>query len=133
MAKLLLDSDILIYFLKGNRQVVEQVAKHDPEDLLTSRINYTELLYGAYNSAHVENNLRIILPFLENFEILEFDKNASEIFAKEKARLKKSGTLIADIDLMIASIAIANDVALVTTNFKHFERVRNLKLVRWIK
>ena len=120
MAKLLLDSDILIYFLKGNRQVVEHVAKHDPEDLLTSRINYTELLYGAYNSARVENNLRIILPFLENFEILEFDKSASEIFAKEKAHLKKSGTLIADMDLMIASIAIANDVALVTNNFKHF-------------
>jgi len=132
MAKLLLDSDILIYFLKGNRQVVEHVAKHDPEDLLTSRINYTELLYGAYNSARVENNLRIILPFLENFEILEFDKSASEIFAKEKARLKKSGTLIADMDLMIASIAIANDVALVTNNSKHFERVKNLKLVRWI-
>ncbi|WOE69058.1 PIN domain-containing protein [Hydrogenimonas thermophila] len=133
MAKLLLDSDILIYFLKGNRQIVEQVAKHVPEDLLTSRINYTELLYGAYNSARVENNLRIILPFLENFEILEFDKSASEIFAKEKARLKKSGTLIADMDLMIASIAIANDVALVTNNFKHFERVKNLKLVRWVK
>jgi len=33
MARLLLDSDILIYFLKGNRQVVEHVAKHDPEDL----------------------------------------------------------------------------------------------------
>jgi predicted nucleic acid-binding protein len=133
MAKLLLDSDILIYFLKGNRQVVEHVAKHDPEDLLTSRINYTELIYGAYNSSRVENNLRIILPFLENFEILEFDKSASEIFAKEKAHLKKRGTLIADMDLMIASIAIANDVALVTNNFKHFERVKNLKLVRWIK
>jgi len=133
MAKLLLDSDILIYFLKGNRQVVEQVSKHDPEDLLTSRINYTELLYGAYNSTRVESNLQIIIPFLENFEILEFDKSASEIFAKEKARLKKSGILIADMDLMIASITIANNVALVTNNFKHFERVKNLKLVRWVK
>ena len=131
MAKLLLDSDILIYFLKGHTQVVEKIASHDPEDLLTSRINYTELLYGAYNSARVENNLQIILPFLENFEILEFDKSASEIFAREKARLKKGGIMIADMDLMIASIAMANDVALVTNNVRHFERIKNLTLIRW--
>ena len=133
MAKLLLDSDILIYFLKGDRQVVEQFSRHTPQDLITSRINYAELLYGAYNSTRVESNHRIILSFLENFEILEFDKNAADIFAQEKARLKKSGTIIADMDLMIASIAIANDVALVTNNFKYFERVRNLRLVRWVE
>ena len=131
MAKLLLDSDILIYFLKGKREAVELFAKYTPEDLLISRINYTELLYGAYNSSRIESNLKTILPFLENFEILEFDKSASEIFSKEKARLKKSGTMIADMDLMIASIAIANDMALVTNNFKHFERIKNLTLLRW--
>ena len=132
MAKLLLDSDILIYFLKGRKEVVEQFVNHPPEDLLTSRINYTELLYGAYNSTRVERNLQTILEFLENFEILEFDKRAAEIFAMEKARLKKRGTIIADMDLMIASIAIANDIALVTNNIKHFERIKDLTVLRWI-
>ena len=133
MAKLLLDSDILIYFLKGRKEVVEQFVKHPPEDLLTSRINYTELLYGAYNSTRVERNLQTILEFLENFGILEFDKKAAEIFAVEKARLKKRGALIADMDLMIASIALANDTALVTNNLKHFDRIKNLRLLRWIE
>ena len=132
MAKLLLDSDILIYFLKGKQEIVEQFVKHPPDDLLTSRINYTELLYGAYNSTRIERNLQTILEFLENFEILEFDKRAAEIFAVEKARLKKRGTIVADMDLMIASIAIANDIALVTNNIKHFERIKDLRLVRWI-
>jgi len=109
------------------------MASHSPKDLITSRINYTELLYGAYNSVHVESNLRLIHSFLKNFDIYEFDKEASEIFAKEKARLKKSGTMIADMDLMIASIAIANDLSLVTNNFKHFERINNLKLLRWVE
>jgi len=123
MAKLLLDSDILIYFLKGRREVVEQMASHSPKDLVTSRINYAELLYGAHNSARVESNLRLIHSFLENFDIYEFDKEASEIFSKEKTRLKKSGTMIADMDLMIASITIANGLTIVTNNFKHFENV----------
>ena len=132
MAKLLLDSDILIYFLKGKLEIVEQFVKHPPDDLLTSRINYTELLYGAYNSTRIERNLQTILEFLENFEILEFDKRAAKIFAAEKARLKKRGTIVADMDLMIASIAIANDIALVTNNIKHFERIKDLTVLRWI-
>jgi tRNA(fMet)-specific endonuclease VapC len=61
MAKLLIDSDILIYFLKGRREVIEKMAAYAPEELATSRINYAELLYGAYNSSRVDSNLRLIL------------------------------------------------------------------------
>ena len=128
MQKYLIDSDILIYFLKGEKEVVEKLSRIPIDDLYTSRINYTELIYGAYNSVRVEKNLKIIVSFLDNFKILEFDKNSSLIFAKEKARLKKNGNIIADMDLMIASIAIQNDCTLITNNFKHFERVQNLQI-----
>ena len=131
MAKFLLDSDILIYFLKGKEEVVSQFAKYMAEDLVISRINYVELLYGAYNSAKTDKNLKVIIPFLENFEVLEFDRYAAEVFAKEKARLKRQGTMLADMDLMIASIAIANDLTLVSNNTKHFERVKGLRLDNW--
>ena len=131
MARFLLDSDILIYFLKGKSEVVSNVVRHPSEDLIISRINYTELLYGAYNSAKVESNLKVILPFLGQFEILEFDQTAAEIFAKEKARLKKLGTMMADMDLMIASIAIANNLTLITNNTKHFNRVKHLQIDNW--
>jgi predicted nucleic acid-binding protein len=70
---------------------------------------------------------------LDNFKIYELDKEAVEIFAKGKARLKKSGLLIADMDLMIASITIANDLSLVTNNHKHFERIKGLRLIRWVE
>ena len=70
----------------------------------------------------------MIEPFLDNFKILEFTKNSSLIFAKEKARLKKSGNIIADMDLMIASIAIENDCVLLSNNIKHFQRIQNLEL-----
>ncbi|MEA2111259.1 MAG: type II toxin-antitoxin system VapC family toxin, partial [Campylobacterota bacterium] len=67
-------------------------------------------------------------PFLESFKILEFTQVSSLIFAKEKARLKKSGNIIADMDLMIASIAIENDCTLISNNIKHFDRIQNLEL-----
>jgi predicted nucleic acid-binding protein len=130
MRKYLIDSDILIYFLKGKQEVVERISQIPIDDLYISRINYTELIYGAYNSARVEQNLNVIEPFLENFKILELTKKSSFIFAKEKARLKKSGNIIADMDLMIASIAIENDCILMSNNIKHFQRVQNLELER---
>ena len=128
MKKYLIDSDILIYFLKGKQEVVERLSQIPINELYISRINYTELIYGAYNSTKINQNLKVIEPFLDSFEVLEFTRTSSLIFAKEKARLKKSGNIIADMDLMIASIAIENDCTLISNNIKHFDRVQNLKL-----
>jgi len=128
MEKYLVDSDILIYFLKGKKEVIERLTQISNDDLYISRINYTELIYGAYNSSKINHNLKVIEPFLEKFKVLEFTKVSSLIFAKEKARLKKNGNIIADMDLMIASIAIENSCTLISNNLKHFERIENLKL-----
>ena len=128
MKKYLIDSDVLIYFLKGKQEVVQRLSQIPIDDLYISRINYTELIYGAYNSSKIDQNLKVIEPFLDSFKILEFTKTSSLIFAKEKARLKKNGNIIADMDLMIASIAIENDCILISNNIKHFDRVQNLEL-----
>jgi len=128
MKKYLIDSDILIYFLKGKKEVVERLSQIPIDDLYISRINYTELIYGAYNSSQINQNLKVIEPFLDSFKVLEFTKVSSLIFAKEKARLKKNGNIIADMDLMIASIAIENECTLISNNIKHFDRVQNLEL-----
>jgi predicted nucleic acid-binding protein len=128
---LVIDSDILIYFLKGHAAIVDKLACYPRQAIFTTRINYTELLYGAYNSSRVEYNLGKITAFLDALPILEFDQKASFIFASDKAQLKRQGILIADMDLMIASIAKANDYAPVTNNLKHFERIEHLRIERW--
>jgi len=127
--KYILDSDILIYFLKGEKEVIEKVLTLQNDKLYITIINYTELLYGIYNSNKISQNREKILPFLDNFKILQFDKKASEIFAKLKTKLKKQGKIIADMDLMIASIAISNKAILYTNNLKHFNRIDGLKLL----
>lgn len=129
---IVIDSDILIYFLKGQPEIVGKLSMYPIENIFTTRINVTELLYGAYNSSKIEQNLGKISAFLGNFHVLEFDQKASVIFAQEKARLKQNGIFIADMDLMISSITMANDFSLVTNNFKHFDRIENLKIERWL-
>jgi len=125
---MILDSDIIIYFLKGKQDVIENVLSVPRDKLYTTRINYSELLYGAYNSLKVEQNLKTIKQFLQELEILEYDEKSANIFAQLKAKLKARGNLIADMDLMIASISIANNQTLYTNNLKHFERIDNLEL-----
>lgn len=127
-----IDSDILIYFLKGQANVVAKLIACPIENLFTTRINYTELLYGAYNSTKVEQNLAKMTAILGAFNILEFDQAASQIFAQDKALLKRQGMLIADMDLMIASIVKAQQFTLVTNNHKHFERIEDLNIERWL-
>ncbi len=127
----IVDSDILIYFLKHHPQVTEKFERTDPDQIGTTIINHAELLFGAYNSAKVQQNLDNIKSFLESISIVNFDQNASETFAKLKTNLRKSGKVIADLDLMIASICLSNDFILVTNNTKHFGRIEELKIENW--
>jgi tRNA(fMet)-specific endonuclease VapC len=129
---LVIDSDILIYFLKGQTEIVSKLSSYPLEAIFTTRINYAELLYGAYKSSKIEQNLGKITSFLDLLPILEFDQKASAIFAEDKARLTHHGNLIPDMDLMIASITKAHAFSLVTNNLKHFEGIENLKLERWL-
>lgn len=127
----MLDTDTLIYFLKGNESVVKSFAKTPLELLHTSIINHAELHFGAHNSAHKKNNLDLIERFLKKMTLLPFCQKSSCIFAEQKAILKKKGQIIADMDLMIASISVANHMTLVTNNVRHFDRIKDLKIANW--
>jgi predicted nucleic acid-binding protein len=130
--KYILDTDILIYYLKNQPDVVNKFMIIAPDDIATTIINYTELLFGAYNSLKIKDNLIKIKAFLDNMTVVYLDKVSSEIFAQLKTRLKREGNMIADMDLLIASICIANDFILVTNNTKHFSRLSQLTFENWI-
>jgi len=56
-----------------------------------------------------------------------------DVYAKEKARLKKAGNIVDDLDLLIGATAIENNMILVTNNEKHFTRLQNIKVENWTK
>ena len=129
--KYIIDTDILIYFLNNKKNVVDKFSKINDELIFTTIINYTELLFGAYNSLKVEHNLERFKSFLEDISVLDFDKNAAEKFAQLKSKLKQEGNLIEDMDLMIASICLTTNSVLVSNNTKHFSRIEELKIENW--
>ncbi|MCK5720270.1 MAG: PIN domain-containing protein [Thiomargarita sp.] len=131
--KYVIDTDILIYYLKNNHKVVENFALKNSKNITTTIINYTELLFGSYNSSNKQRtkNLQNIRSFLANIEIIGFDIKAANKFAELKAKLKQEDNIIADMDLIIASICVAHNLILVTNNTKHFSRIEDLMFENW--
>jgi tRNA(fMet)-specific endonuclease VapC len=91
-----------------------------------------ELKFGIANSQAPDKNLSSLSKFLTGVQILPiFD--SLDIYANEKARLRKAGKPVGDFDLLIGAKAIANGLTLVTNNTKYFDRLREIKLENWIK
>jgi tRNA(fMet)-specific endonuclease VapC len=127
----LLDTDTIIYSLKGHESVIKNLKNHIDDPVKISIITLMELYYGAYKSKHVVGNLAKIKTIESNFEIIPAGNESAEIFGRLKATLQKKGTSIDDFDLMIASCALANNLVLVTNNVKHFKRIESLKMDNW--
>ena len=127
----LLDTNICIYFFKGQFGLIEKFNKIGFDKCAISEITLAELIYGAEKSQNVVKNSMIVDSFAEKIMILPiFD--ALKIYGKEKSRLKTKGTIISDLDLFIGATAIANDLILVTRNVRELERMENIKIENWI-
>lgn len=129
--KYILDTDTIIYFLKGDADIVSTFISSNADMLFTTRINYAELIFGACNSSKIKENLRIIKEFLSKLKIFEFDEDSADIFGKIKSKLRSNGNIIADMDLMVAAISVRNDGMLITNNTRDFKRITELKIDNW--
>ncbi len=70
----------------------------------------------------------VVLP---SFPVLEYDRDAADWHARERARLSALGRTPPIVDGQIAAIAYVNGLFLVTTNERHFEGFRGLRLEVW--
>jgi len=127
----LLDTDTLIYNLKGNDSIKRNLELHLEDPIKISVITLMELYFGAYKSEKVAGNLAKIRRIENSFEIVSTGKESAQTFGMLKASLKKSGSPLDDFDLLIASCAMAHNLTLVTNNTKHFSRIDGLKLTNW--
>ena len=126
----LLDTNICIYYIKGKFNLDKKFDAVDENSLFISEITLAELKFGVENSAFPDSNRTVLQNFLSGIQVLPiFD--SLDIFAKEKARLRKSGTPVDDFDLLIGACAIVNNMVLVTNNAKHFKRLDGIVIENW--
>jgi tRNA(fMet)-specific endonuclease VapC len=127
----LLDTDIVIYSLKGQEEVIRNLEHHQRDPLKISVITLMELYYGAYKSEKVTGNLAKVRRIENVFDVIAMDFSIAETFGMIKSALEIQGSPLDDFDLAIAACALAHNLTLVTNNEKHFQRVEGLNLENW--
>ena len=111
----LLDTNTCIRYLNGRApDVRRQLESLSPDQVYVCSVVKAELFYGAMKSSNASRSLAKQRAFLELFQSLPFDDTAAEIYGRVRAALAIKGTPIGPNDLMIAAIALANDLTLVT-------------------
>jgi tRNA(fMet)-specific endonuclease VapC len=127
---ILLDTDICIELLKGNKRILQRRDQYDgPFGVCFMTI--AELYYGAEKSKDPNKNIHTIEKLLITLEIVHTDIAILKRFGMIKAHLQKQGEPIADADILIASATLEKAERLVTGNTKHFERIAGLALENW--
>ena len=128
--KYLLDTNICIYLIKKQYpEILSKLLRVGFDKIAISTITLAELEYGVKNSTRRVQTA--LLEFILPFEILDFDYSAASCYGKIRKELKDKGQPISDMDMLIASIVIANELILVTNNEKEFRRISGLKIENW--
>jgi len=128
----LLDTNVCIRYLNGRVPKLRQrvnAAQHS--DLLVCSVVKAELYYGAARSSDPARTLATQRSFVSLFKSLVFDDAAAETYGQIRAELAAKGQPIGPNDLLIAAIAMANGVTLVTHNTDEFSRVTGLRIEDW--
>jgi tRNA(fMet)-specific endonuclease VapC len=130
--KYLLDTNTCIRHLNQRSPSITRRLHALPEtDIVLCSVVKAELYTGAMKSNAPEKTFTAQQAWAERFQSLPFDDGAVMVYARIRAGLEQVGRTIGGNDLLIAAIAIANDLTLVTHNTREFSRVAGLRLEDW--
>jgi tRNA(fMet)-specific endonuclease VapC len=130
MTGFMLDTDISSYVIKRRpATLVDKFEKH-AETLCVSVMTAAELRFGAEKAGRLQLS-ELIEAYLERLAILDWTNEASRHYARIRWMLERTGKPIGNMDLLIASHAVAQRMTLITNNLKHFSSVPDLKVELW--
>lgn len=134
MDRVLVDTDILSYYLKGDEIVIKNFENYlQYFDLIEiSLISYYEIV-GGLLAKNALKQLGVFEEFASENLVLPMTEKSARISSELYSKLRNSGKIVDDIDLFIAGIAIENDMVLITNNESHFGRIPGLKIRNWKK
>ncbi len=125
MKKVLVDSDVLIWFLRGNTNAATALAALD--DWSISAVTYMEVAQGCRNKAE----LRVMQQTLRGalgVDVLPLSQTVSDSACTLVEQYALSHSLYM-ADAMIAATALHHQLPLLTGNAKHFLVVKGLTLL----
>ncbi|MBC6425860.1 MAG: type II toxin-antitoxin system VapC family toxin [Ekhidna sp.] len=137
MNRSLIDTDILSYYFRGDEEVKRNLRDYLNffDKIETSIITHYEIV-GGLLAKDAKKQLKIYEIFISQNSIMPLTEKSVSISAELYGKLKQTGNVIENIDLLIAGVAIENEMTLVTNNESHFARlseISDLKIENWKK
>ncbi|MEQ8672164.1 MAG: type II toxin-antitoxin system VapC family toxin [Aggregatilineales bacterium] len=127
-----LDTNTCIRYLNERSAKIRAKLPTIPaSDIVVCSVVRAELFYGSAKGQSPEQSLEKQLRFLHPFPTVAFDDLAAKKYGEIRADLEKLGMPIGAHDLLIAAIALAHNLILVTHNVKEFSRIGALQIEDW--
>ena len=101
------------------------------EEISTTSICACELYAGAFKSTKREAESKKVRELLSRMKLLDFSAQACQRFGKIRQEMEAAGTPIGDLDLMIASVALVHNQAVLTLDTDHSGKIPGLIVETW--
>ena len=132
----LLDTNVVSEPLRPepSEGVVRKLRIHGPESAIPAPV-WHELRFGcarlppSRRRDTLERYLEDVV--LASFPVLDYDREAADWHARQRARLVADGQTPPFVDGQIAAIAHVNDLIVVTSNDRDFEDFQGIRAERW--
>jgi len=124
----LVDTDWVIHYLNGHREIVARVQDLSP-DIALSVISLAELYEGVFYSRDPQKSEEALQDFLRGIELVGIDDEITRVFGRERGRLRAAGKTVGDFDLLIGATALRHGLTVLTNNRRHFELIEKLQVV----
>lgn len=130
---LVLDSNTISYYFRGDPHVVPRFQAVRPADLGVPAIVEYELRYGLLRLPQeaAAPRLEALAQLLRPMQMLPFDAECAAHAARIRATLEAAGSPIGPHDMLIAATALRHQASLVTRNVREFARVTGLHVLNW--
>ena len=128
----LLDTNACISYINGQAPSLRDIFHSKAfSDIVVSSITKAEMYYGSQKSQTPERSRTEQEGFFQIIDCLPFDDDAAEEYGSIRAYLERRGTPVGPHDMLIAAIARANGLVVVTHNTKEFSRIPGLNIEDW--
>jgi tRNA(fMet)-specific endonuclease VapC len=129
--RVVIDTDILVDFLRGSREAVLLVSHFEERKFLlaTTTINAFELYYGAHKSKEPEKAAQSTRQLLDRLVLLPLTSKSAQRAGHIYADLEKKGQPVGLRDTLIGAIALTRGYRVATRNKEHFEKIGDLQLI----
>jgi tRNA(fMet)-specific endonuclease VapC len=130
---LILDSNTISYYFRGDPQVVPRLQSVRPGNLGVPAIVEYELRYGLMRLPQeaAAPRLAALAQFLRPVQVLPFDAECAALAASVRVSLEAAGTPIGPHDTLIAATALRHQATLITRNVREFSQVPGLQWLNW--